>query len=231
MSSIKVPYSSTLTATKIYYRSTEMTKFCLVCGTVLPANSSFYNISHAGLLENLNVLLETGLKEKGLKSNYVCKSCFRRVDMVVKKRNVLQMFVDELRTKYANTCKTLSSPNRSERVTFKRLSNESPEDRQKKKINRNFSPRTRSTKKCLFDSSETCTSTFDKENTEPVLASDKDKSGDQQEIISRRLFNPAIKCSEKIEERQIKVSYCKILNKSYLLVEISCHLVVRRHWS
>ena len=151
--------------------------------------------------------------------------------MVVKKRNVLQMFVDELRTKYANTCKTLSSPNRSERVTFKRLSNESPEDRQKKKINRNFSPRTRSTKKCLFDSSETCTSTFDKENTEPVLASDKDKSGDQQEIISSRLFNPAIKCSEKIEERQIKVSYCKILNKSYLLVEISCHLVVRRHWS
>ena len=182
---------------------------------VLPANSSFYNISHAGLLENLNVSLGTALKENGLKTKYVCKSCFRKVDMVVKKRNVLQMLVDELQAKYTNTCKTLSLQDRSERVTFKQLSNESPEDRQKKKINRNFSPRTRSAKKSLFNCSETCTSALDKENTEHVLARDKGENGDQQGITSQScLFNPVAKCSEKIEGRQIKVSCCKFLNKS-----------------
>ena len=97
------------------------------------------------------------LKVDKIKSKYLCKPCFRRIDMLVKKRDVY-----ELRTKYANTSKMISSQNRSQREHYtskmKRLPNESPQCQryQNKKI-KTISPRNETVKTSLFQDSDTFT--------------------------------------------------------------------------
>ena len=94
----------------------SVSKCCLICNVNLTANSSFYRTTYAGLSEKLEKLLRTSIEPRDRK--YVCKSCFRRAELLIKKRNVLDSLDSEFQTKFLS---------RAGSDTLKRLSKESPQ--------------------------------------------------------------------------------------------------------
>ena len=73
------------TLTKAY--RLKVSKCCMICSVNLTANSSFYRPTYAGLSEKLEKLLRTSIEPRDTK--YVCKICYRRAELLIKKRNVL----------------------------------------------------------------------------------------------------------------------------------------------
>ena len=102
------------TPTKAY--RLKVSKCCLICNVNLTANSSSYRTTYAGLSEKLETLLRTSIEPRDTK--YVCKVCFRRAELLIKKRNVLDSLDSEFQAKF------LSSAGSD---TLKRLSKESPQ--------------------------------------------------------------------------------------------------------
>lgn len=194
---------SASTPTKIYCKTSQNIKCCLVCGTTLPANSSFYNLSHVGLLENLQTLLET-VFEGQHSIKYVCKPCYRRADMLVKKRDVLQSLMDEFRGKFLNTSRTLSLQSQRECYTYKRLSHESPQERQKKK-RKTMSPRTRAVRTSLFNS-QTRSPSSNKENVY-LNNNNPQQNAARHDYATVEHGSPMTAAPKKLDERQIKVRY------------------------
>ena len=116
------------TPTKAYRLS--VSKCCLICNVNLTANNSFYRTTYAGLSEKLEKLLRTSIEPRDTK--YVCKSCFRRAELLIKKRNVLDSLDSEFQEKF------LSSAGSD---TLKRLSKKSPQRPIKKAKLRQRRPR------------------------------------------------------------------------------------------
>lgn len=108
---------------KIQSRSVD-SNYCVICGIYLKKNDSFYSLIKDGLLATLNeilganILLPSGRNDR----RRVCKSCFRRSEIIVCKRKVLER---EFRGKYASVSRASST---------KRLAKDSPHVRKSKKI-------------------------------------------------------------------------------------------------
>ena len=81
--------------------SEDKERSCLLCSSFISKDSSFYNVkTQTDLVNNITCILEEPLV---LHSNLVCRPCFRRVELLRKKENVLKSLKEEFRTKYAGT--------------------------------------------------------------------------------------------------------------------------------
>ncbi len=120
--------------------------------------------------------------------------------MLIKKRDVWQSLTGELRMKYANTSKTLSSRREHYTSTTKRLSNVSPQCQGHQKKEKKFSPRAQTVKTPVFNDSET---DYLPSNLDDGI-SVSDENEQQQQTSRRSLFNT---CPKQLEEREIKVRY------------------------
>ena len=106
-------------------------KYCLVCGIIL-RNESFYALSRPGLLSALNAILQKTVQFPLVKVDQrrVCKSCFRRLELIKNKKRVLEAREKEFQAKYNSTV----LKNRETTANIKRLVKDSPQDRRSKRI-------------------------------------------------------------------------------------------------
>ena len=79
-------------------------KYCLVCGIIL-RNENFYALSRPELLCALNAILQTTVQFPLVKEDQrrVCKSCFRRLELIKDKKSVLEALEKEFQGKYNST--------------------------------------------------------------------------------------------------------------------------------
>ena len=106
-------------------------KYCLVCGIIL-RKKSFYALSRPELLSALNAILQTTVQFPLVKDDQrrVCKSCFRRLQLIKNKKSVLEALEKEFQAKYNSTV----LKNRETTANIKRLAKDSPQDRRSKRI-------------------------------------------------------------------------------------------------
>ena len=106
-------------------------KYCLACGIIL-RNESFYALSRPELLCALNAILQTTVQFPLVKDDQrrVCKSCFRRLELIKNKKSVLEALEKEFQGKYNSTV----LKNRETTANIKRLAKDSPQDRRSKRI-------------------------------------------------------------------------------------------------
>ena len=111
--------------------SPSCSKNCLVCGIILRIES-FYALSRPELLSALNAILQTTVQFPLVKDDQrrVCKSCFRRLELIKNKKSVLEALEKEFQGKFNSTV----LKNRETTANIKRLAKDSPKDRGTKRI-------------------------------------------------------------------------------------------------
>ena len=111
--------------------SPSCSKNCLVCGIILRVES-FYALSRPELLSALNAILQTTVQFPLVKDDQrrVCKSCFRRFELIKNKKCVLEALEKEFQARLNSTV----LKNRETTANIKRLAKDSPQDRGTKRI-------------------------------------------------------------------------------------------------
>ena len=106
-------------------------KYCLACGIIL-RNESVYALSRPELLCALNAILQTTVQFPLVKDDQrrVCKSCFRRLELIKNKKSVLEALEKKFQGKYNSTV----LKNHETTANIKRLAKDSPQDRRSKRI-------------------------------------------------------------------------------------------------
>ena len=106
-------------------------KYCLVGGIIIRIES-FYALSRPELLSALNAILRTTVQLPLVKDDQrqVCKSCFRRLELIKNKKSVMEALEKEFQARYTSTV----VKNRETTANIKRLAKDSPQDRRSKRI-------------------------------------------------------------------------------------------------
>ena len=106
-------------------------KYCLVGGIIIRIES-FYALSRPELLSALNAILRTTVQLPLVKDDQrqVCKSCFRRLELIKNKKSVMEALEKEFQARYTSTV----VKNRETTANIKRLAKDSPQDRGTKRI-------------------------------------------------------------------------------------------------
>ncbi len=127
----KIVISSPRTPTKIQCRPAG--KYCVVCKLNFKPNDTFYSLSRSGILTTLNTILETNILPAIDKYDprRLCKSCFRRSEVINNKKKVLKQLEAEFRSRYTSGLVKNATINAT---SVKRLSKDSPQNRYSKKI-------------------------------------------------------------------------------------------------
>ena len=134
----RVPHSPNTPLKQGKRKVEQKDSFCLCCGVCLiGAKSTFNACTCEGLLDKLRELIQTSIN-LNICSTRVCKPCYRKVYSLHTRSKVLQVDLEEFRSRFLNRTDDIAGdPESTTKSYFKRAAKASP-FRQRKR-NRNLS--------------------------------------------------------------------------------------------